>query len=234
METKTTILADNLKFPEGPRWHDGKLWCCDLLAQRVVHVDLQGDVQTVVELPDTPTSLGWTPEGQLLVVSLSVENGALVEVADLSELVLYPLNDMVIDRKGRAYIGNLGYDFGDYQATPMPAPLLLVTPEGSTRIVADGLAFPNGMVITPDERTLIVAESHGARLTAFDIEPDGSLSHGRIWAQFNGADATETPESQITPDDLSGCRRGCMGCFPEYERSAACSRRRYDYESYPS
>jgi sugar lactone lactonase YvrE len=208
METKTMVLVDNLKFPEGPRWHEGKLWCCDLFAQRVVHVDLQGNVQTVVELADTPTSLGWTSEGRLLVVSatarrlLSVEDGALVEVADLSELVLYPLNDMVIDGQGRAYIGNLGYDFGDYQATPKLAPILLVTPEGNARIVADGLAFPNGMVITPDGQTLIVAESHGARLTAFDIEPDGSLSHSRVWAQFDDPDGQGSPERQITPDGI--------------------------------
>jgi sugar lactone lactonase YvrE len=119
---KTTILADTLKFPECPRWHDGALWCSDLFAQKIVRVDLHGHVETVAELQDTPTSLGWTPEGQLLVVSafacrlLRLEGGGLAEVADLSGLVPYPCNDMVIDRQSRAYIGNMGYDFGDDHA----------------------------------------------------------------------------------------------------------------------
>jgi sugar lactone lactonase YvrE len=206
MKMKTTVLVDTLKFPEGPRWHEGKLWFCDLFARRVMHVDLQGDVQTVVELSDTPTAPGWTPEGRLLVVSttarrlLSLEDGELVEVADMSELVPYPCNDMVVDGQGRAYIGNMGFDFGDPQAAPNPGTILLVTPEGSARIVADGLAFPNGMVITPDGQTLVVAESHAARLTAFTIEPDGSLSHRRVWAQFE--DLGAFGEGQITPDGM--------------------------------
>lgn len=208
MEMKTTVLADNLQFPESPRWHEGKLWCCDLFAQRVVQVDLHGDVQTVAELPDTPTALGWTPDDQLLIVSanerrlLKLQNASLVEVANLSELVLYPLNDLVIDRQGRAYIGDLGYDFDDYEAEPKPGFILLVMPDGSARVVADNLAFPNGMVITPDGQTLIVAESHGARLTAFDIESDGSLSRRRIWAQFDSPETSAPPESHITPDGI--------------------------------
>ena len=202
---KTTILADTLQFPESPRWRDGALWCCDLFAQRVVRVDLRGTVETVAEMPDTPTALGWTREGQLLVVSANARRllrqagDAFVEVADLSSLVSFPCNDMVVDGQGRAYIGNLGYDFGDPQATPQPAPIVLVTPDGHARIVADGLAFPNGMVITPDGLTLIVAESHGARLTAFDIEPDGSLSHRCIWAQL---DVGGSAEGGITPDGM--------------------------------
>lgn len=205
---KTTILADTLKFPESPRWHAGALWCCDLFAQKIVRVDLHGHVETVAELPDTPTSLGWTPEGQLLIVSafarqlLRLEKGGLVEAADLSGLVPHPCNDMVIDRHGRAYIGNMGYDFGDEQATPNPGPLMLVTPQGEARIVADGLAFPNGMAITPDGRTLIVAESHASRLTAFAIEPDGSLSQRRVWAQFEDRGDGGASAGQITPDGI--------------------------------
>jgi len=114
--------------------------------------------------------------------------------------VTYALNDMVIDGKGRAYIGNMGYDFSDYQASPKPAPILLVTPDGNARIVADGLAFPNGMVITVDGQTLIVAESHGACLTAFTIEPNGSLSHRRTWAQFENPG--DFKEGQVTPDGI--------------------------------
>lgn len=205
---KTTILTDNLRFPESPRWHEDKLWCCDLSAGRVVQIDLNGNVRTVVELADTPTSLGWTPERQLLVVAantrrlLKLEEEELTEVADLSTLVEYPLNDMVVDGQGRAYIGDLGYNFGDDEATPQPAPLLLVTPEGHSRIVAEGLAFPNGLVVTPDGQTLIVAESHGARLTAFDIAADGSLSPGRVWAEFEQSQNTKTAQYGITPDGM--------------------------------
>jgi len=211
MEMKTTVLADNLKFLEGPRWREGRLWFSDMFAQRVMSVDLNGDLQTVVELEDVPSGLGWTPEGRLLVVSamdrrlLRLEDEGLVEVADLSGLVSYPCNDMVVDGQGRAYIGNMGYDFGNPQATPMPGLILLVTTEGegSARIVAEGLAFPNGMVITADGKTLIVGESHAARLTAFGIRPDGSLSPGRVWAQFEDWGDFGTHEGQITPDGMS-------------------------------
>jgi sugar lactone lactonase YvrE len=206
METKTTVLVDTLRFPECPRWHEGKLWCSDFFAQRVVQVDLQGNVQAVVELPDIPTGLGWTPDGRLLVVAggnrrlLRLEDEELVEVADLSGLVSYPCNELVVDGQGRAYIGNIGFDFGNPEAEPQLAPILLVTPEGNVRVVADGLAFPNGMVITPDGQTLIVAESYAARLTAFALEPDGSLSPGRVWAQFENPG--DFSEGQITPDGI--------------------------------
>ncbi len=204
METKTTVLVDNLRFPESPRWHEGQLWCCDYFARRVVQIDLHGEVQSVMTLPDLPAALGWSPAGRLLVVSgrnrrlLILEDGGFVEAADLSHLVSYPCSDMVIDGQGRAYLGNIGFDFGNPQATPKPGSILLATPEGSARVVADGLAFPNGMVITRDQHTLIVAESYAARLTAFQIQPDGSLSHRRIWAQFDDG----TREGRIAPDGI--------------------------------
>jgi sugar lactone lactonase YvrE len=208
MEMKTTMLVDNVKFPESPRWRDGKLWFSDMFAGLVMCVDLNGDVQTTVELPDIPTGLGWTPEGRLLVVSaqdrrlLRLEDDRLVEVADLSGLVSYPCNDMVVDGQGRAYIGNCGFDLGGEQWAPNLAPILLVTTDGSARVVADGLAFPNGIVITPDGQTLIVGESHAGRLTAFDIELDGSLSRRRAWAQFDDLGAFEMSEERITPDGM--------------------------------
>ena len=206
METKTTVLVDTVRFPECPRWHDGKLWFSDFFARRVMSVDLNGNVQMVAKLEDMPGGLGWTPEGRLLVVSafarrlLQLEDGELVEVADLSARVNYPNNDLVVDGQGRAYIGNMGYVFG--RGAPQPGPILLVTPEGNARVVAEGLAFPNGMVITPDGQTLIVAESHAARLTAFHIEPDGSLSHRRAWAQFEDFGNYGATPGQITPDGI--------------------------------
>jgi sugar lactone lactonase YvrE len=189
MDLKTTVLVDTLRFPECPRWHEGTLWCSDFFTRRVMQVDLHAQVQTVVELADMPCGLGWTPQGRLLV-----------EVADLSSLVNAPNNDMVVDGLGRAYIGNMGFVFG--QGTPQPAPIVLVTEAGSARVVAERLAFPNGMVITPDGQTLIVAESHAARLTAFDIEPDGSLSHRRVWAQFEDRGDYGATAGQITPDGI--------------------------------
>lgn len=206
MEMKTTVLIDSLQFPECPRWHDGELWFSDLFAQRVMRVDLKGNAQTVAEVPDTPTGLGWTPDGRLLIVSattrrlLRLEANGLIEVADLSSIVSYPCNDLVVDTQGRAYISNIGFDFGNPQVAPQPAPILLVLPEGDARVVAEGLAFPNGMVITPDGQTLIVAESYAACLTAFTIEPDGSLSQRRVWAQFDDHGAFS--EGQITPDGI--------------------------------
>jgi sugar lactone lactonase YvrE len=203
---KTTVLVDTLRLPESPRWHEGTLWCSDLFARRVMQVDLHGGVETMATLSNMPSGLGWTPEGRLLVVSamdhrlFRLEDDGLVEVADLSSLVNYPNNDMVVDGLGRAYIGNMGYVFG--QGTPSPAPIVLVTEEGSARVVADSLAFPNGMVITPDGQTLIVAESHAARLTAFTIEGDGSLSHRRAWAQFEDRGDYGATAGQITPDGI--------------------------------
>ena len=147
-------------------------------------------------------------EGHLLVVSayarrlLRLEGERLVEVADLSGLVTYPLNDMVINTQGRIYIGNLGYDFGDEQSIPQLAPIVLVMPDGSARITADGLAFPNGMAITPDGQTLLVAESHGACLTAFTIDNDGSLSNRRLWAKFDAIESVGSSDNQVTPDGI--------------------------------
>jgi sugar lactone lactonase YvrE len=201
VEKKTTVLTDALRFPEGTRWRGGKLWCCDPFVGKVVNIDLQGNVRTVIERPRaTLMSLGWTPEGKLLIVSayerqlLRLDDAGLVTVADLSSQLQYPLNDMVIDGQGRAYIGNINDDFTGEQAEPELTPIVLVTADGNMRTVADGLAFPNGMAITPDGKTLIAAESHAACLTAFTIGTDGSLSNRRVWAQFG---------DESTPDGIS-------------------------------
>jgi sugar lactone lactonase YvrE len=169
-------------------------------------VDLDGNLQMVVELPDLPTAHDWTADGRMLIVSanarrlLSLENGELVTAADMSGLVSHACGELVIDKHGRAYVGNIGFDFGTEPAVPNPGSILLVMPGGKAQIVAEGLGFPNGMVITPDGRTLIVAESYNARLTAFAIEADGTLSHSRPWAQFD--ESLPFEDGRFTPDGI--------------------------------
>ena len=185
---ETEIFLEGLKFPEGLRWHDEKLWFSDMYARKVMTVDLQRNAKTIVEMEDSPSGLGWLPDGTLLIVSMVDERlmrldpNGLKEVADLSSLATYRCNDMVVDKKGRAYVGNCGFDFQTEQLKP--AEIILVTPEGNAQIVADNLAFPNGTVITPDDKTLIVAETFGSKLTAFDILQDGLLEKRRIWANL--------------------------------------------------
>lgn len=192
MTFETEVLLDGLAFGEGPRWHEGKLWFSDMHAHRVMTVDLEGKAETIVEVPNQPSGLGWLPDGRLLVVSMTdrrllrLDPEGLAEVADISGLVSFPCNDMVVDAKGRAYIGNFGFDLVA-QAPFSPAEIVMVTPEGEARVVADQIGFPNGTVITPDGQTLIIGETFGACLTAFDIEPDGSLTNRRTWAKLDGA-----------------------------------------------
>jgi sugar lactone lactonase YvrE len=160
-------------------------------AGRVMTVDLDGKCDNIVDVPGAPSGLGWLPDGRLQVVSmldrrlLRLDPEGLVEVADLNHLASFHCNDMVMDQQGRAYIGNFGFDYAA-NAPVEPAEIVLVTPQGHARIVAEDLLFPNGTVITPDGQTLIVAETFGNRLTAFDIESDGSLINRRIWAKLDG------------------------------------------------
>jgi sugar lactone lactonase YvrE len=188
----TTPLLSGLRFPEGPRWRGDRLWFSDQYGKQVVAVDLAGRAESVVDVPGQPSGLGWLPDGRLLIVSmcdrklLCHEGGQLREVADLSAIATFHANDMVVDGAGRAYVGNFGFDLhggGRYCTTS----LALVHPDGRVRVAADDLAFPNGSVITPDGGTLIVAETFGARLTAFDVDSEGALSNRRLWAKLEGA-----------------------------------------------
>ena len=191
MTMETTVLAEGLLFPEGPRWHDEKLWFSDMHDGRVRTVDLNGIMEPICEVPYSPSGLGWLPNGRLLVVSminrrlLRLDPEGLTEVADLSQLASFHCNDMVVDQQGRAYIGNFGFDLSA-QARVSPAEIIMVRPDGQARIVAREVLFPNGCVITPDGRTFIVAETFGSRLTAFDIALDGALSNRRLWAPLEG------------------------------------------------
>jgi sugar lactone lactonase YvrE len=159
----------------------------------VYAADTSGELETIVRLEDDePSGLGWLPDGRMLIVSmrnrklLVLDGNELSEFADLSGIATYHCNDMVTDLKGRSYVGNFGYDLHN-DAEFQKAELILVHPDGKTALAADDLAFPNGTVITPDEKTLIVGESFGARLTAFDIQPDGTLLNRREWAKIDGA-----------------------------------------------
>ena len=194
MDRTLSVVADGLCFGEGPRWHDGQLWFSDMHGNRVCRIDSDGTVETVVEFPGQPSGLGWLPDGRMLVVSmvdrrlLRLEgDGSLSVAAELSPLAPWHCNDMVVDGDGRAYVGNFGFDLYDKDVRPHRTVLILVTPSGDARVVADDLGFPNGTVITPDGSTLIVGESSGGCLTAFDVAADGSLSGRRLWAQLVGA-----------------------------------------------
>ena len=194
MTTSIKKLADSttgIKFTESPRWHDGKLWFLDIHDKRIKTVDLTGCVATVMELPFIPNGFGLTPEGTVVVgdaFQRRIHHSAgaeLEEVADIGALTKFCLSDGIVDAKGRLYVGDIGYNFLDPAAKPSETcVIVLVGSDGRASVVADNLSFPNGMVITPDGRTLIVGETLSHRLTAFDIREDGSLGNRRVWAQL--------------------------------------------------
>ncbi|MFD1934956.1 MULTISPECIES: SMP-30/gluconolactonase/LRE family protein [Nonomuraea] len=176
-------LVSGGAFFEGPRWHDGRLWVSDFWRHQVFAIGMDGAVETVAEVRGAPSGLGWLPDGTMLVVSmmdnklLRVANGRAAVYADLSPYSSQFSNDMVVDAHGRAYIGTIDF-------SGPPTTLLRVDPGGSVTVVAEGMLFPNGPVITHDGATLIVAESWAARLTAFDFGGDGSLTGRRVWARL--------------------------------------------------
>ncbi len=199
--TAARVLATGLHFGEGPRWHDDALWFSDFFDHAVKTVDLDGRLQVKISIADRPGGLGWLPDGRLLIVSMTerallrVDGHQVVLHADLSKIATFHCNDMVVDAVGRAYVGNFGFDLdtaeingtlGQVLADHTGATLARVDPDGTVHAAADGLMFPNGTVITPDGRTMIIAESFGRRLTAFDIAGDGTLSNRRVWADLGG------------------------------------------------
>lgn len=204
MDLTPTILLDGLKFPEGPRWHEGRLWFSDMHAHRVMTVEESGQTSIICEVPNRPSGLGFTPDGRLLVVSMTDRkllclngNLGLKEVSDISLLASGDANDMVVDDQARSYIGNFGFDYSNDEKFK-PASLVMVRPDGVAQVVAEELLFPNGSVITADGGRLIVAETYGRRLTAFDInKEDGTLSNRRIWAEVDPA----TPDGICLDDD---------------------------------
>jgi sugar lactone lactonase YvrE len=183
------ILMTGITFGESPRWHDDRLWFSDWGTQEVIAVDREGRSEVIVRTPASPFSIDWLPDGHLLIISgpdgllLRREpDGSLVTQADLSGLSDHSWNEIVVDGRGNAYVNNIGFDFAGGEFAP--GIVALLTPEGPARQVADGVAFPNGMAVTPDNSTLVMAESYASRLTAFDIAADGTLSGKRVWADL--------------------------------------------------
>jgi sugar lactone lactonase YvrE len=193
---RLTPLANGFCFGEGPRWFEGLLWFSDMLGEAVHTVNLKGDMTTLPLASHAPSGLGFRPDGSLLIAStedrqvLRYDGDTVACVANLSGAVPANLGDMVIDDVGRAYVGSQAYEGGV---------IVRVDPDETSAVVAEDLDFPNGMVITPDRKTLIVAESIGRRLTAFTIGPDGSLADRRIFA-----DGLDGPPDGITLDAEGG------------------------------
>ncbi len=194
----STVLTQGLYFGEGPRWHEGRLWFSDFYAHAVKSVGADGVQRTELEIDDQPSGLGWLPDGRLLLVSMAEmkllrqDDDGLKVHADLSEYSAHLCNDMVVDTLGRAWVGNFGFDLDalikekgveDALASHPATNLVRVDPDGSVHLASPDMHFPNGTVITPDGKTLIVAETLSMCLTAFDIEADGSLFNRRVWAE---------------------------------------------------
>ena len=209
---KPTLLADGFCFGEGPRWFEGLLWFSDMLGEAVHTVTLGGSLTTLPLPGRTPSGLGFRPDGSLLIVSavdrtvLRYDGETVTPIADLTDTVPANLGDMVVDDTGRAYIGSQAFQGGV---------IVRLDPDGAVTVVADNLDFPNGMVITPDQHTLIVAESTGRRLTAFRIDDSGALTDRR-----NLADNLDGPPDGIALDADSGVW-AAMTLAHQFERITA-------------
>ena len=189
--TDVGVLMDGLVFGEQPRWHDDRLWFSDWGTQEVIAIDMDGKSEVALRGRSFPLCVDWLPDGRLLVVSAreglllrQESDGSLETHGDLGSASTPPAgNELVVDGRGNAYVNGGGFDLmaGEDFA---PGIVALVAPDGAARQVADGLAFPNGMLIMPDDQTLIVAESYAKRLTAFDIATDGGLTNRRVWAEL--------------------------------------------------
>ena len=183
------VLLTDLWLGESPRWHDGRLWFADWGTEQIMAVDAEGRSEVVTTVQSFPFSIDWLPDGRLLILSARARqllrtepDGSLVIHSDLAAISEKPWNEIVVDVLGNAYLNNIGFDFPDGQVGP--GIIAMVTPDGEVRQVADNVAFPNGMAVTPDNSTLIVAESYAKRLTAFDIASNGGLSRRRVWADL--------------------------------------------------
>jgi sugar lactone lactonase YvrE len=203
MARELDTLLTGGDFFEGPRWHDGHWYASDFYNHRVVRVSEDGEAEDLLTLDDQPSGLGWMPDGSMLVVLMRRQallrrypDGRTEEHADFSALVTGTANDMVVDADGRAYVGAFGFDLMAGE-DPAETVLVRVDPDGTTAVAAEGMAFPNGTVITPDGGTLIVAETMGCRLTSFAVGADGSLGERSVFAQLAPAPTLGTFEETL-------------------------------------
>ena len=187
-----STLADGGGFFEGPRWRDGRWWVSDFYRHSVFAIAPDGTTETVMTVDAQPSGMGWLPDGSLLVVSMKDHKvlrrspaGEVAVHADISSYCGGLANDIVVDRRGHAYVGNFGFDLMG-GGRPHAAVLVHITPDGETSVAAGDLRFPNGAVITPDGGTLVVGETMGARYTAFSVGADGALGDRREWAAIEG------------------------------------------------
>jgi sugar lactone lactonase YvrE len=198
-------LASGLSFTEGPRWHDGRLWFSDVRAGRVMSLTSERDLRVEVTMPGPCAGLGWRPDGTLLALLTQarglavVTDGVVRRVVDLAACMPGSGTDLVADAAGRAYAGNSGFNFQAGES-PRSTSLLMIDVDDTVSIAADDLDFPNGMIITPDGRTLIVAETLGRRLTTFDVGSDGRLHNRRVFAELG----------EVLPDGICLDREGCV------------------------
>lgn len=200
--TTTSILRIGLHFGEGPRWHDGRLWYSDFYDHAVHAITLDGVDERIVEVAGQPSGLGWMPDGSMLVSSMTDkrvlrwDGTTLAEHADLSAHAGWWVNDLVVAADGTAWVGNFGFDLDSFLAEhgiegvlgepgPTATVLCRVAPDGTVDVAATDVVFPNGSVVTPDGKTLIVAETLALRLSAWDIAADGSLTDRRVWADLS-------------------------------------------------
>lgn len=197
-----TVALEGFSFLEGPRWHEGRLWVSDFYTHQVVAVEESGHYEVMAEVPGQPSGIGFLPDGRALIVSqhdrtilVRDDDGSLEVYADLSERVPAVLNDLLVDPHGRAYVGNFGFDLMAGESL-RDTTVLRVDPDGTVTTAADGLGFPNGMVLLPDGR-LVVAETFANRLTSFEVADDGGLGHRQAWAEFGPRPDTDDVTAAI-------------------------------------
>ncbi|ROO59065.1 sugar lactone lactonase YvrE [Micromonospora sp. Llam0] len=210
MAAKFSTVADGFHFLEAPRWRDGRLWFVDFYGHQVLSMTEDGsDLRQEAQVPHQPSGLGWLPDGRLLVVSMRDRkvlrrepDGTLSVHADLSRYATGHANDMAVDDRGRAYVGNFGFDL--MAGEPLrPTALHRVDPDGTVTQVADDLWFPNGSVLT-DDGVLLVVETFGNRVTAFTVSDDGALTDRRVWAEFGPLPTDRQVEAALTQLRVAG------------------------------